>query len=492
MVTICLCPDSEALGRLDYMSLSQQAMMELLVANVTNGLKDKKGNYIDISEWPGVVCDEGECVVEINWSNEKALFSHRTTKRCDGSLDMQWIPHTVRKLRLTALSIANFDTGHLPRDALEVKIGGGYTGKVTGTIAAGKLPRGLQTFDMSRNKLTGTFDVAGLPASLRSMSIQSNGCEGTLDFTTLPSKMEEFFAQHNKFKGEINLTLLPECMKVINLSCNQLDGLIDVSKLPDGLGRIDLRDNLLSGPVPLIGFTPTARSPMNCRKEFGISNNHFSGEIRYAGELPPNTWARLSCQRNRFTSVNWPSMKGVKILHATENALEGSLACSDIPVSLTHVHLDKNKISGSLRIENIHKNIQLIELQRNNFMGSVDLSRLPSSLIHFDVSENHLEGEIYFGAHIPAKTSLQKNEFTSIRTEQSQGWINVERFDASSNKITQDTVKFGKINRTSRFRFINLCGNTIQVCKMANGQVAKSKKIFYDNGTEAQRKPVVW
>ena len=345
---------------------------------------------------------------------------------------------------------------------------------------------------MSCNGLQGTIDVSGLPVSLKVCHINHNSCTGTLDLTRLPTAMEEFLADSNKFTGTIDFTRLPCNIKQISLSANALEGTVDVSQLPSGIGRIDLHENLFSGTIPLIGFEPSYRSISLCSKEFGIQRNRFSGVLRYIGEFPPETRPRLSCRKNAFTLVDWTSMEGVKDLDASENALEGSLDVSAIPSSLTNVRLGKNKISGSLQIENIHENIQLIELQRNNFIGSIDLSRLPSSLGYFDVSENHLDGEIYFGVHIPAIISLQENKFTSIRTERSQGWVNVRRFDASDNEITQDTVKFGKLNQASEFQFINLCGNAIQVCKMANGQVAKSKKIFYDNGTEVQRKPIWW
>ncbi|KNH08124.1 hypothetical protein XU18_1290 [Perkinsela sp. CCAP 1560/4] len=61
-----------SLGRLDYASLSQQALMDMVIDGITNKevICGDPDEPTDIEEWKGVIIEDGE-VVEIAWRQFK-------------------------------------------------------------------------------------------------------------------------------------------------------------------------------------------------------------------------------------------------------------------------------------------------------------------------------------------------------------------------------------------------------------------------------------
>ncbi|KNH06149.1 hypothetical protein XU18_2974 [Perkinsela sp. CCAP 1560/4] len=92
-------------GRLDYASLSQQALMEMVIEGIANKEKicGDPDEPTDIEEWKGVIIEDGE-VVEIAWRQF----------RLRGALHLEWLPSSVRKVivRWNYLT-ANPMKGHL-------------------------------------------------------------------------------------------------------------------------------------------------------------------------------------------------------------------------------------------------------------------------------------------------------------------------------------------------------------------------------------------
>ena len=94
-----------SLGRVDHESLSQQALMEMVIGEITNkevicGDVDEPK---DIEEWKGVTIEDGE-VVAIGWRR----FMIR------GSLHLERLPSSVREFDATSnLLTANPTKGHL-------------------------------------------------------------------------------------------------------------------------------------------------------------------------------------------------------------------------------------------------------------------------------------------------------------------------------------------------------------------------------------------
>ncbi|KNH06613.1 hypothetical protein XU18_2564 [Perkinsela sp. CCAP 1560/4] len=67
-----------SLGRLDYASLSQQALMEMVIEGIANKEKicGDADEPIDIEEWQGVTIEDGQ-VVGIEWKICKLFGSYK-------------------------------------------------------------------------------------------------------------------------------------------------------------------------------------------------------------------------------------------------------------------------------------------------------------------------------------------------------------------------------------------------------------------------------
>ncbi|KNH05517.1 hypothetical protein XU18_3488 [Perkinsela sp. CCAP 1560/4] len=93
-----------SLGRVGHESLSHQSLMEMVIEGITDkenicgGANEPK----DIEEWEGVTIKDVE-VAKIQW-NECNL---------QGSLHLEWLPSTVRKLVVTWNQLTNPTKGHL-------------------------------------------------------------------------------------------------------------------------------------------------------------------------------------------------------------------------------------------------------------------------------------------------------------------------------------------------------------------------------------------
>ena len=64
MICAALISVDSALGRLDYDSLTDQTLMEMLINGMDeddkNLYQDESGNFLDTCEWPGVECTKTE------------------------------------------------------------------------------------------------------------------------------------------------------------------------------------------------------------------------------------------------------------------------------------------------------------------------------------------------------------------------------------------------------------------------------------------------
>ncbi|KNH08109.1 hypothetical protein XU18_1325 [Perkinsela sp. CCAP 1560/4] len=94
-----------SLGRLDDASLSQQALMEVVIEGIANKeeICGDADEPIDIEEWKGVTVEDGE-VVEIDWEQ---LY-------LEGSFHSEWLPISVRNFTVFFNQFsANPTKGHL-------------------------------------------------------------------------------------------------------------------------------------------------------------------------------------------------------------------------------------------------------------------------------------------------------------------------------------------------------------------------------------------
>ena len=194
-----------ALGRYDQSMLSDQTIMELLVAPIVEDMGPKAcetyfgppGEHSDACSWTGVQCDTEKSVVVIDWKGAPWI---------KGSISIDILPKKLKKIYLSKE--------------------GGSTGLLKGTIETSLLPQTLETLSVYRNAFFGTLDLSALPEALQYL-----------------------IGRSNRFCGEIDLTHLPKQMIALNLSQNKLSGTISLQRLPETLESLYLEKNLLRGPV---------------------------------------------------------------------------------------------------------------------------------------------------------------------------------------------------------------------------------------------------
>ena len=196
--TICVDP---ALGRLDYSSMSTQALMEMFIEGLTakskENFQDDQGNYLDIEDWPGFTCESDD--IEIGW----------ISMHLEGSLAYQFMP---------------------PRTIIFlVQIG---QRAIRSSLETADLPRGLQHFIAQRQAHFGTLDMTSLPPALISFDVWVNIFEGTINLTALPSNIKNISISYNKLSGSIDISALPESLKKLYLDHNNLSGTILFESLP--------------------------------------------------------------------------------------------------------------------------------------------------------------------------------------------------------------------------------------------------------------------
>ena len=216
-----------SLGRLDYDSLSDQALMEMLISGMLETQKkffqDKNGNFNDVCNWAGSTW-EVEC--ESERVDSILLTSFKFSER---QFPFEFIPPLVTSF-LTSLS------------------------DMHGTMETSHLPRGLIRLAVMSTKLHGTINFAVLPQKLETLNISSNDFSGICALSDLPDTLVHFRAENNRLIGEISLIDLPVAMQKINLSNNKLSGSIDIVQLPPSFVSLDLSENSFTGDFRLLSF----------------------------------------------------------------------------------------------------------------------------------------------------------------------------------------------------------------------------------------------
>ena len=241
-----------SLGRLDYDSLSDQALMEMLISGMQDKSKeifqDGNGNFTDACDWnardwegPDVRCTNKR-VVEI------ALWNFRFASK---QFPFEFIPPLVTSFRFTF-------------------------SRLCGTLHTPFLPTILEKFNVQNNDLNGSIDFKGLPRRLHFLSLSSNRFCGSLLLADLPDTMAMLDAQLNYFSGEIMLDSLPPTMEEILLGHNELTGPIHIQRLPNSMEIIDVRSNWLSGEFRLLALPPNLR-------EIDISDNSLEERAVISG-----------------------------------------------------------------------------------------------------------------------------------------------------------------------------------------------------------------
>ena len=216
-----LCADAH-LGRVELDTLSDQTMMELLIAGFTDQSKarfqDGSGYYLDVCKWEGVECDDAERVV--------SFWIERTQKNLEGTINPHFGPKTLIRIILREHSLSGtINTSELSRTLKVAEFG---TNNFSGTIDLTTLPDVLEEFDIEENKCDGTVSLEALPPQMTILNISSNEFHGTLCFEKLPATMESLYVSNNAFTGSFTFLNVPPALKQLFAFSTQLSGLATV------------------------------------------------------------------------------------------------------------------------------------------------------------------------------------------------------------------------------------------------------------------------
>ena len=219
---IFLCAADPSLGRFDLSSLSDQARMELMLADtsyvITASLLMANGDFKDVCSWKYITCDDEGHVVDF---------------RCNCTFDEN-----------------------------------------IGTLRLDCMPEKLKTCRVESLLCSGTLDTSALPVSLESLILSKTGFSGSVAFEDLPQEILALNLMESDFEGSISLHRLPQKLKYLSLARNNFSGSVRFDNLPRSLTYADLSENKLTGEL---NFASCALPPK--LRILLVSNNAFSGSF---------------------------------------------------------------------------------------------------------------------------------------------------------------------------------------------------------------------
>ena len=165
-------PRHHGIGHIDFGSLSQQTLIELLIERVVFAHRwtfiGDSGLVKDACACPGVRCSAAGFSHWILWDRQ---FE-------GGFMDIQWLP----------LTTSDFFACH---------------NNLHGTLHLTRLPDGLRKLVVRGNKFSGTVDLTRLPQSLTWLWVNENALRGSIDASTLPMSLKILDLRSNYFIGKI-------------------------------------------------------------------------------------------------------------------------------------------------------------------------------------------------------------------------------------------------------------------------------------------------
>ena len=251
---LCITAADPSLGRVDRSMLDDQTIMELLVqpgsedGYLLHSYNRKRrndlcffdnGEYRDKCDWKGVLCNRDGHVTHIDWKEENWRA---------GSVSLDILPPKLILFNITQNYTEIFrvsgtlEAAFLPRGLTNFTID---CNEFYGTIDFGSLPHALVQFEAHQNNFTGSVAWSALPPHLNVLDISENNFEGTVVLECLPQKLKQLYAFQNKFVGTICLTTLPETLGYLDLSHNKLCGKVELGSFPSSIYTARLHGNAL-------------------------------------------------------------------------------------------------------------------------------------------------------------------------------------------------------------------------------------------------------
>ena len=379
--------DPSALGRLDYLSMSQQALMECLVAQINEtslrNFLDENKNFKDIDEWTGVKCNDEGDVVKIDWVNE----GHYAV---NGSIDFQWIPPKVQNLKLRSYTPAQ---------------------PLTGSLDIHMLPRSLQTFHINIFHIHPTEKIAirgsfsDLPESMKVFN--NSGCivQMPLCLIGIPKRLKDIYISGHDF-GDINLRCGSAALTGLILTKGNKQGTISFLESPPSLLTLDLKENKLVGSVSLQGLP-------DCLERISLSDNNFQGSIVFENVPPSLQFINMHNTKFEKMIFNTALPNSLKLFYAKNSGTSGTIDFRHFSKETETILISENQLSGSVQIDHLVK-AHRISASENRLEGSVDLRNLPNQLHALNLSANQLTGTVDLRALSPLlrELYLQNNNLT--------------------------------------------------------------------------------
>ena len=226
--TLRIAAIDPALGRLNYESLSDQTLMEMLFDGLNTKdkrrLQDGNGSYADACEWK---------------------YGFHIAVQCTDELVTQIF------MKARSFSSKPFPFNFIPPKtrSFTVKDCG-----IQGTLETALLPVHLSKFSVADNKLYGTIDFQAFPNTIQCIYIYGNAFSGSCVLADLPRTVVVFNAKKNNFCGSLSLDQLPLAMEMLIVSENNFTGSIDIARLRRRVEHVDLSQNAFSGDFRLLTF----------------------------------------------------------------------------------------------------------------------------------------------------------------------------------------------------------------------------------------------
>ena len=400
--------DAESLGRLDPLTMSQQSIMECLVAQLSDAsqraFRDKKKHFLDVKSWKGVVMDTVGYVGNIDWSDKH------------GSMDLRWLPDQVLYFRLS----------------------GDSQDDLVGTVEFCALPRHLRSLFLSNIGLTGEIDLSALPKMLEEFCVIHVPLHGALRFDGIPATLKYVSVKETPLSS-IDLTCTSSALKSISVQSCALQGTLSFANSPPALEKLDLSDNTFVGFLDFAGLAQTATLLELHRNAFDAIRGN-----------PPFV-LRFVAAENRLTgTVELLASFAMRFYDASKNQLTGSLDLGKLPKPLIRLHLHTNQLTGSLDFGVLPALIQHIYLYDNQFSGAIDLDNLPAHLTKLQLQNNMLSGEIVLTNQptIMRHIDLSNNRFVMDAIMLPVGCKKVPHIDLRGNTVGRVVSVLGRALNT--------------------------------------------
>ena len=410
--------DPSALGRLDYTTMSQQALMECLVAHLDEkplqSFRDKKKHFRDISDWNGVECDTEGDVVGINWQSALGMW-------ITGSINLQWLPPTLEDLSVEYEGVkpvmGTLHLRELPRSlqslvfefrekpVWEVETSQVSSGLIEVTGSFSDLPESIETFHIYGCTLNMPFCLTDIPEMLHEIDITHHAF-GNIDLQCDSMALENLSARFGTKQGTVSFVESPPALILLDLTMSKLVGSLSFEGLGDFLQYLVLDDNNFHGVVVFEDLPDSLEELSIHRASFekivfnaplpDILMRFHADSSAHAGTIDfmhfPQTTDTITISDNQLSgSVRIAHLVHMYRLSASQNRLEGSLEFRKLPDSLQELDLSANQLNGTVDLSALSRNLRELYLQNNNLAGSFVIESLPPNLKQVDLSNNKFE-----------------------------------------------------------------------------------------------------